>query len=140
MNAKHFCPTSESIDHTAYWRTAEINIQEITDARCLASMNTIEAQHCQGHFKNFPVLPVARLGGALSRLAGTHYRYLLSDPERKYIIRRAEIYANNLIFAGSTVLLESVPDTKQNEEGIIIRTKAITGEGINSAELTCWLV
>ena len=67
----------------------------------------VKPEYCFGHFPEYPAFPVAKLMHLLSNLAGDHLGALLERPGTGYVVERAEVAAERLPFAGSTVALRS---------------------------------
>lgn len=68
-----------------------------------ASMGTVPAYFCAGHFPQYPALPVAILVYNLFRLSAVLLDHLVEGQNTPCLIRQYEIEADNLAFAGSKV-------------------------------------
>ncbi len=79
----------------------------ISTKSCLASIGFVRREDCMGHFNGFPALPVARIGGAMVDLSGVHYN-AIRNSNAEFCVRKAELHADNFIFAGDSVTIESI--------------------------------
>lgn len=64
-----------------------------------ASLPEVKPEMCSGHFPMYPALPIAILMHTLSSLCGEAMRARRDDSPR-YQLQRAEVYADQLAFAG----------------------------------------
>ena len=127
-----------SSSQNPYVENTPFNFLQIGKEICTASLGMVEPYHCQGHFNEYPAMPVARLGNALINLAGKHYREITGSTE-KYCIVKAEIKAHSLIFAGDEVELKSEIDSQKYDKGLIINTFAYNKACCLAAELQCYI-
>lgn len=106
--------------------------EQLFSDKITCSMGPVPEYYCAGHFPNFPALPVAILVYNLFDMANKLTAHMLSTPELKSTIRKYEIIADNLAFAGDDVNLEvnhqQSPDTNLHEmyaEGVANGNKSI---------------
>ena len=86
----------------------EVPLTPVLDADGVASAELlVKPEYCFGHFPEYPAFPVAKLMHLLSNLAGAHLGMRLDRPGLGYSVERAEVAAEQLPFAGSTVTLRS---------------------------------
>lgn len=104
---------------------------------CSASLGVVKEEECAGHFNNFPAVPIARLGLALSLLAGEHL-HTVRNTTGKYYMYKVTIRAQSFIFAGEKIDMFSRIGDSQDKEGLLIETTSKTNSCCNAVELSCW--
>lgn len=86
-----------------YARPAPLAVTRRERHELRASLGTIEASQCVGHFDHYPALPVAVLSGSLARLAAAHLGVLAPQRAPRYAIRWTRVVASRLAFAGERI-------------------------------------
>ncbi len=104
---------------------------------CNATLGIIKEEDCVGHFDNYPAVPIARLGLALTLIAGEHL-HTIRNTSGKYYMYKAKIKAQSFIFAGEKIDIHSRVGEIQEEEGLLIETTSTTNSCCNAVELSCW--
>lgn len=66
-------------------------------------LGPLEPHECQGHFHEFPAVPVAVLMHSLSKAAGQLFSHQLGKKNLPYIVEEGLIKAENLAFAGNKI-------------------------------------
>ena len=85
-------PHSRALPLTARW-----------DRDVLTAELEVSADMCAGHFDDFPMLPVATTGSAMTGLLDHVVRRLTGNPAARWLTRTADIAAERFAPAGSTV-------------------------------------
>ncbi len=93
----------------------------------------VRPEFCFGHFPEYPAFPVAKLMHLLSNLAGDHLALRLETPGLGYTVKRAEVAAEQLPFAGSLVTLCSVYVGQERDETHRITCEARIGDEVCGA-------
>jgi 3-hydroxymyristoyl/3-hydroxydecanoyl-(acyl carrier protein) dehydratase len=83
---------------------------------------------CAGHFDDFPMLPVATTGSAMTGLLDHVVRRLTGNPAARWLTRTADIAAERFVPAGSTVTLTVRPGRRSGTTHSF-RCDARTGTG-----------
>lgn len=104
---------------------------------CSASIGIVKPEHCPGHFKNYPALPVARMGTSMGKIGGIHFMHLNPSDKNKYTIKSAELHAKQLVFTGEEVMFRTEIVDPNAEQGMVIRTIAFTNRCDFIAESIC---
>lgn len=117
-------------------KTKLFNIQHGLKS-CHASLGRIKEDDCAGHFYNYPAVPIARLGFALSQLAGEHL-HTIRNTSGNYYMYKVKIKAQSFIFAGEKIDMYSRVGEQQEENGLLIETTSTTNSCSNAVELSCW--
>lgn len=80
----------------------------IDNANILADYGTVLSEDCNGHFENYPALPVAIICGAFTELG---LALFFNNPDNKYekaIATHARISASRLVFADEALSFKGV--------------------------------
>lgn len=93
---------------------------------CSATIGVVKPEHCPGHFRNYPALPVARMGTAMGKIGGIHFTHLNPSEKKQYCISGAELHAKQLVFTGEEVKFRTEIANPNHENGMIIRVVAYT--------------
>ncbi|MDA3928887.1 MAG: hypothetical protein PF541_07990 [Prolixibacteraceae bacterium] len=118
--------TNFSKDFNPYTTDSDFFDLKTNIESCFASIGIVKPEHCPGHFKNYPALPVARMGTSMGKIGGIHFMHLNPNEKKKYFISRAELHAKQLIFTGEEVMFRTEIVDPNSSEGMIIRVVAYT--------------
>ena len=106
----------------------------ISRKSCMASIGMVRREDCMGHFDGYPALPVARIGGAMVDMSGFHYN-AIRNTNFDFCIRSAELHAENFIFAGDSVSIETKVGKNKNENEIC--SVAHSNSNQNAVKMNC---
>jgi hypothetical protein len=137
MFAKEGQTTNDNIQINPYANPSTLYNLKLGIENSFASLGTIQKEHCVGHFKNFPALPIARLGGALTSLSGLHYNFIRNSTDR-YCIRKAEIHAKTFVFAGRNIELFSQIVESNTADNMCIESYANTTDCCRAIDYKLW--
>lgn len=115
----------------------ELNLQPSVSTAFVKKISTAD---CNGHFDDYPALPVARIGDALTTLAGMHFNEWLNK-NKKYSFTKACIRADSFVFAGSELSISSsrIVENESPELGDLFQIVASAKTCMNAASLKCWI-
>jgi hypothetical protein len=134
MFAQYKSETFEGLEVNPYKENIEFMNIELGIQNCFGSIGTITARHCSGHFKNYPALPVARMGSAMGKIGGVHFKFLNPGINKRYTIARAELHASQLVFVGEEVKFRTEIFDPNPGKGMIIKVIAYTNKIASVAE------
>jgi 3-hydroxymyristoyl/3-hydroxydecanoyl-(acyl carrier protein) dehydratase len=123
-----------ALRHNPYARPLALDVLQISNDAISATLGVLEAERCNGHFPQYPALPVAIVMGALSRLAGTLTLRRAGAEGARYRVDRAEVRADNLAFAGERLDFQ-VSYVVGGDAKHRLRGKAVLADGLVVGEL-----
>ena len=101
----------------------------VNEEDCIsAAYGVVSSSECEGHFNDYPCLPVAVVGGLFSDLAVnllehvTGYTHMLG--------KSAVINAKRLAFAGEFVRFEGRLEEKKSDDTIVMYAQALVGDEV----------
>jgi hypothetical protein len=135
MFAQYKMETNENLDYNPYQESVAFNSLSLGIKNCTGSIGKILPEHCAGHFANYPAFPVARMGTAMGKIAGEHFKFLHPGKTEKYTIGRADLHAEQLLFAGKEVHFRTeIEESTTQVKGMVIKVTAFTNELPSVAE------
>ena len=99
---------------------------EILNQNATATYGIIEANDCEGHFQNYPALPVALVGGLFCELGMHLVRSVL--PYQTIIALSTDIKANRLAFTGEELTFEGRVAEQINDDTFRITAISKVGD------------
>ncbi len=106
MFAKLNAASRQPNQHTEanpYASPCPFTVSKLTSDSLAASLGVVRPEQCQGHFDNYPAMPVAILMSTLIRSSGQLLDEVVGRPNTKYLVREAIVEADGLGFAGEIV-------------------------------------
>lgn len=97
----------------------------IIDNKLIGSLGRVLPHFCVGHFPDFPAMPAAILSISLVRAAGYLLKEISNQNDMKYIVRKGQLKAYNLAFAGEVIIIKSELLKSINND-YLFESKAIT--------------
>lgn len=137
MFSEHKDETVFETGFNPYKLDSEFIDLEVGVESCKASIGVVKPEHCPGHFRNFPALPVARMGTSMGKIGGIHFMNLNPNEKSKYYISSAELHAKQLVFTGEEIKFRTEIVNPNPEKGMIIRTIAYSDKCDLIAESIC---
>ncbi|MEN8121727.1 MAG: hypothetical protein ABFS35_15355 [Bacteroidota bacterium] len=99
------------------------------------SLGPLQPNECQGHFQNFPAVPVAILMHSLSKAAGQLLAHNMGNKSLSYIVERGVVKAENLAFAGSKINIV-ISQSETEDYNFICRALSDKGMEYGSMDLS----
>lgn len=119
-----------------YRRRLPLTIEHVDGRTVRAALPCVNAEDCSGHFPLYPAIPVAVLMEVFSNAAGALLRQGAMAPSLRYRVRRAEIRASKLVFAGQGLVLSGETLEPHGELGALMRMRAWAADGHEVADAT----
>lgn len=94
-----------------------------------AEFGTILKNECEGHFRNFPALPVAMIGGLFGELGYQLFKHNLPGYDT-IISPRTDIKAHGLVFSGEHLHFAGRISQWISDDAILITAEAMVGEDV----------
>jgi len=88
-----------------YAAPCPLDVTAIDSKSLSASLGKVRPEQCQGHFDNYPAMPIAILMSALTRASARLLSNVTGTPDTPYLVREAIVQADRLGFAGRVVNL-----------------------------------
>lgn len=143
---KHYVESPAKLEESPYRNRKHLTNIAFNGHESTAEYGKVDAAYCEGHFDNYPALPVAVVGGLFTELGGQFFHYLSENKYTKCYSKTAELKALRLVFTGEELhlkakLIEYKNETYKmrieayvKEELVAYTTCAFTGyqEGINN--------
>lgn len=92
-----------------------------------ASIDSVPAELCKGHFPFVPALPKAILASAIFNVAGELLKKICQSNSLRYYVKKASLRSQNLGFSGQRVLIEA-NYIKMREKDYYFHCKAHTND------------
>lgn len=135
MFASHKTVTSKDLTYNPFEESVSFANLNLGIKSCTGSIGVVKIEDCAGHFTNYPAFPVARMGTAMGKIAGEHFKFLHPERTDKYIIGRADLHAEHLLFAGNEVNFRTeIVDSTTQLKGMVIKVTAFTADCSSVAE------
>lgn len=99
------------------------------------TLGPIEPNECQGHFHEYPAVPVAVLMHSLSKAAGQLFSHKLGEKNLPYIVEEGLIKAENLAFIGDKINIV-INYSESSDFNFICRALSDKGIEYGSMELS----
>ncbi|KOH43425.1 hypothetical protein [Sunxiuqinia dokdonensis] len=94
-----------------------------------AEFGTILKNECEGHFRDFPALPVALIGGLFGELGYQLFKHNLPGFDT-IISPRTDIKAHGLVFSGEHLHFAGRISQWISDEAILITAEALVGDDV----------
>ena len=105
--SKNFFKNQFPIFENPYSKNIEIKNIAYDKTVLKGDLGIVSPEKCPGHFDNYPALPIAVLCSTLARLGAKHMGKLLHSSKLQYTIKKVDVSAHNLAFAGEHIMINS---------------------------------
>lgn len=89
-----------------------------------ASYGPITANECEGHFENYPALPVAVICNLFAELGSSLLFHNYENELSNFVTKEATIYANRLVFSGEKLTFKGVKVEDRLDSSMLITSSA----------------
>ena len=126
------CPT---LDESPYINRKSLVNLKVGSQEAFGEYETIMPCECEGHFKNYPALPVAIVGNLFIELGMKLFQKCTDGQFSKIVARKTSMAAQKLAFAGESISFTARIKSMNSPASITIVTEALVGdETISNAE------
>ncbi|WP_068471538.1 hypothetical protein [Saccharicrinis aurantiacus] len=129
LYSKHKVGDKKHVLASPYINRKQLTNINIKDENIIGTYGKVEPSDCEGHFKDFPALPVAIIGGLFGELCMPLFKY--HNPHlTKILCKEVIINAYRLAFSGEHITLEGRIDKRLPNDSVKLIAYAKVGDEI----------